>query len=124
MLLPPSSVWEFNMPEASLLQDLLIVFGLGVAMVVAFHRLNLPSVLGFLTTGVICGPFGLKLVEDTQAIQALAEIGLVLLLFEAGIEFSIKSFVRLKRFLLIAGSLQLLLTTGTTAYLTISPHTL
>jgi CPA2 family monovalent cation:H+ antiporter-2 len=108
------------MPEASLLQDLLIVFGLGVAMVVAFHRLNLPSVLGFLTTGVICGPFGLKLVEDTQAIQALAEVGLVLLLFEAGIEFSIKSFVRLKRFLLIAGSLQLLLTIGTTAYLTMS----
>jgi CPA2 family monovalent cation:H+ antiporter-2 len=108
------------MPEASLLQDLLIVFGLGVAMVVAFHRLNLPSVLGFLVTGVICGPFGLKLVEDINAIQALAEVGLVLLLFEAGIEFSVKTFVRLKRFLLIAGSLQLLLTIAATAYLTMS----
>jgi CPA2 family monovalent cation:H+ antiporter-2 len=108
------------MPEASLLQDLLYVFGLGVAMVVCFHRLNLPSVLGFLITGVICGPFGLKLVEDISSIQALAQVGLVLLLFEAGIEFSVKTFVRLKRFLLIAGTLQLLLTIGATAYLTLS----
>ncbi len=120
MLLPFSSVWEFNMPEASLLQDLLVVFGLGVAMVVAFHRLNLPSVLGFLVTGVICGPFGLKLVDDIQSIQALAQVGLVLLLFEAGIEFSVKTFVRLKRFLLFAGSLQLLLTIAMTALLTFS----
>jgi CPA2 family monovalent cation:H+ antiporter-2 len=103
------------MPEATLLQDLLIVFGLGVGMVMAFSRLNLPSVLGFLFTGVICGPFGLKLVEDTGAIQALAEVGLVMLLFEAGIEFSVKTLLRLKRFLLIAGSLQLLLTIAMTA---------
>lgn len=108
------------MPEASLLQDLLVVFGLGVAMVVAFHRLNLPSVLGFLVTGVICGPFGLKLVGDLSAIQALAQVGLVLLLFETGIEFSIKSFIRLKRFLLIAGSLQLILTIAATALLSLS----
>ncbi|MBU6453956.1 MAG: cation:proton antiporter [Cyanobacteria bacterium REEB67] len=108
------------MPEASLLQDLLIVFGLGVAMVVAFHRLNLPSVLGFLFTGAICGPFGLKLVEDVSAIQALAEVGLVLLLFEAGIEFSVKTFFRLKRFLLVAGSLQLLLTIGVTALVSVN----
>ncbi|MBS1993417.1 MAG: cation:proton antiporter [Cyanobacteria bacterium SZAS LIN-3] len=112
------------MPEAHLLQDLLIVFGLGVAMVVAFHRLNLPSVLGFLITGVITGPYGLGLVADTHAIQALAEIGLVLLLFEAGIEFSVKTFIRLKRFLLIAGSLQLLLTIGATVLLTVGQFAL
>ncbi len=118
--LAPSSVWELNMPEASLLQDLLVVFGLGVAMVVASHRLNLPSVLGFLVTGVICGPFGLKLVGDLSAIQGLAEVGLVMLLFEAGIEFSVKTFVRLKRFLLIAGSLQVVLTIAATAALSLT----
>ena len=47
-----------------LLQDLLVVFGLGMLMVVVFHRFNLPSVLGFLITGVITGPFGLKLVDE------------------------------------------------------------
>jgi CPA2 family monovalent cation:H+ antiporter-2 len=44
---------EKAMPVTALLQDLLIVFGLGVAMVVIFHRFNLPSVLGFLITGVV-----------------------------------------------------------------------
>ncbi len=61
----------------------MILFGMGVAMVVAFHRLNLPPVLGFLITGVVCGPYGFKLVESIDAVATLAEIGLVLLLFEA-----------------------------------------
>lgn len=103
------------MPDTALLQDLLVVFGLGVAMVVLFHRFNLPSVLGFLITGVVLGPYGLKMVEQTNAIQSLAEIGLVLLLFEAGIEFSVKTFLRIKKFLLFAGTLQILLTIAATA---------
>lgn len=103
------------MHDLSLLPDLMILFGMGVAMVVAFHRLNLPPVLGFLITGVVCGPYGFKLVESIDAVGTLAEIGLVLLLFEAGIEFSVKTFIRLKRFLLIAGGLQLILTIAATA---------
>jgi monovalent cation:H+ antiporter-2, CPA2 family len=103
------------MPDTALLQDLLVVFGLGVAMVVLFHRFNLPSVLGFLITGVVLGPYGLKMVEQTNAIQSLAEVGLVLLLFEAGIEFSVKTFLRIKKFLLFAGTLQILLTIAATA---------
>lgn len=103
------------MQEMSFLQDLMVLFGMGVVMVVAFHRLNLPPVLGFLITGVVCGPYGFKLVESIDAVGTLAEIGLVLLLFEAGIEFSVKTFLRLKKFLLIAGGLQLLLTIAATA---------
>lgn len=109
---------EIIMPDTALLQDLLVVFGLGVAMVVLFHRFNLPSVLGFLITGVVLGPYGLKMVDQTNAIQGLAEVGLVLLLFEAGIEFSVKTFLQIKRFLLIAGSLQILLTIAATAVCT------
>lgn len=103
------------MPEMHFLQDLMVLFGMGVVMVVAFHRLNLPPVLGFLITGVVCGPYGFKLVEDIHPVETLAEIGLVLLLFEAGIEFSVKTFIKLKRFLLVAGGLQLLLTIAATA---------
>ncbi len=106
------------MPEMHFLQDLLVLFGLGIVAVVAFHRLNLPPVLGFLITGVICGPFGFKLVDDSRAIEALAEIGLVLLLFTIGIEFSVKTFLRLKKFLLIAGGLQVALTVGAGALIT------
>lgn len=108
---------EKAMPVTALLQDLLIVFGLGVAMVVIFHRFNLPSVLGFLITGVVLGPHAFALVHETHAIEILAEIGLVLLLFEAGIEFSVKTFLRLKKFLLIAGTAQIALTVAATAAL-------
>lgn len=90
------------------LSDLSLLFCVGVVMVVIFHRLRLPPVLGFLTTGMLLGPYGLRLVEDGAHIQTLAEIGLVLLLFEAGIEFSVDNFMKLRRFLLIAGGLQLL----------------
>ncbi len=100
------------MPEISFLQDLLVLFGLGIVAVVAFHRLNLPPVLGFLVTGVICGPFGFKLVDDQHGIETLAEVGLVLLLFTIGIEFSVKTFLQIKKFLLIAGGLQVVLTIG------------
>lgn len=97
------------MEEIHFLGDLAKIAGLGVFLVVfILSRLNIPSVLGFLITGIICGPFGLKLVEDGHQIQVLAEIGLVLLLFEAGIEFSFKTLLRMKKFLLIAGGLQLL----------------
>lgn len=105
------------MPEMHFLQDLLVLFGLGVFVVVAFHRLNLPPVLGFLITGVICGPFGFKLVDDAHSIETLAEMGLVLLLFTTGIEFSIGTFLKMRRFLLIAGGLQLLGTIAMTAAL-------
>lgn len=103
------------MHDMHFLQDLMVLFGMGVVMVVIFHRLNLPPVLGFLITGVVCGPYGFKLVESIDAVATLAEIGLVLLLFEAGIEFSVKTFIRLKRFLLIAGGLQMLGTIAATA---------
>lgn len=106
------------MPEMHFLQDLMILFAMGVFMVVAFHRLNLPPVLGFLITGVVCGPYGLKLVDDSHPVETLAEIGLVLLLFEAGIEFSVKTFLKLKKFLLIAGGLQLLVTIFATMAIT------
>lgn len=106
------------MPEINFLQDLLVLFGLGIFAVVAFHRFNLPPILGFLVTGVICGPFGFGLVNNQHGIESLAEIGLVLLLFTIGIEFSVKTFLRLKNFLLIAGGLQVGLTIGATALIT------
>lgn len=97
------------------LQDLLVVFGLGLVAVVVFHKLRLPAVLGFLLTGVICGPYGFKFVDDVKQIDVLAEVGVVLLLFTLGIEFSIPHFMRMRRFLLIGGALQVGLTLGVTA---------
>ncbi len=98
------------MPELAFLQDLLTLFGLSVLTVVAFHQANLPPIVGFLITGTICGPYGLRLIQGIHQVEALAEIGVILLLFTVGVEFSIQQLVHLRTFLLFGGGLQVSLT--------------
>ena len=98
------------MADLSVLRDLLVLFGLGVAVVVLFHRVRIPPVVGFLITGVVCGPYGFGLIRGVHQVEALAEIGVVLLLFTVGIEFSLQQLMRIRRFLFIGGSLQMGLT--------------
>jgi CPA2 family monovalent cation:H+ antiporter-2 len=100
--------------EPHLLQDLLLIFGLGVLVVVVFHRARLPPIVGFLVTGLLCGPFGFGLVDGVEHVEALAEIGVVLLLFTVGIEFSVEELSRVRTFLLTGGALQVSLTLGAT----------
>ena len=94
------------------LQDLLTLFGLGVAVVLLFHRARVPPIVGFLITGVICGPYGFGLIGDPAQVEEMAEVGVVLLLFTVGIEFSLAQLARLRTFLLLGGGLQVLLTVG------------
>lgn len=99
-----------SMNEPGFLHDLLILFGLGVAVVVLFHRVKVPPIVGFLITGVLCGPYGFGLVTDPAEVESLAEIGVVLLLFTVGIEFSLEQLGRIRNFLLVGGGLQVGLT--------------
>lgn len=71
------------------LADLVIVFAVAAAVVFAFGRLRLPSVVGLLVAGVVVGPYGLSLVSDLHVVEVLAEIGVVVLLFTVGLEFSL-----------------------------------
>jgi monovalent cation:H+ antiporter-2, CPA2 family len=96
------------------LQDLLIILGLGVAVVLATHQLRIPPIVGFLITGVLCGPYGFRLIENRDQVEALAEVGVVLLLFTVGIEFSLQQLVRLRAFLFAGGGLQVGLTIACT----------
>lgn len=101
------------MNEPGFLHDLLILFGLGVAVVLLFHRAKVPPIVGFLITGVLCGPYGFGLISDPHEVESIAEIGVVLLLFTVGIEFSLKQLARIRNFLLVGGGLQILITIGT-----------
>jgi CPA2 family monovalent cation:H+ antiporter-2 len=101
------------MNEPGFLHDLLILFGLGVAVVLLFHRAKVPPIVGFLITGVLCGPYGFGLISDPHEVESIAEIGVVLLLFTVGIEFSLKQLARIRNFLLVGGGLQVLVTIGT-----------
>ncbi len=93
-----------------LLQDLLILLGCSAVVVFVLQRMRLPSILGFLVTGVLIGPHGLGLVDESEQIEIISEIGVILLLFVIGMELSIKQLVSIKNTVFIGGSLQVGLT--------------
>lgn len=62
-------------------------------------------------TGILIGPSALGLIDDAHAIEFLAEIGVALLLFTIGLEFSLKSLMEMKRLVLGAGGGQVVITT-------------
>ncbi|MDQ3535963.1 MAG: cation:proton antiporter [Bacteroidota bacterium] len=96
--------------EIPLLSDIVIILGLAVFVILLFQRFKLPTVLGFLITGIIAGPHGLSLVKASHEVELLAEIGVILLLFIIGMEFSLKSLVAIKRAVLLGGATQVVLT--------------
>src|SRR5688500_141177 len=91
------------MEPLGFLRDLLIVFAVAGAVVFLFHRLRVPSVVGLLVAGVLTGPGGLRLIHDTEHVRTLAEIGIVVLLFAVGLEFSLPRLVGMGRLLAWVG---------------------
>ena len=95
--------------EIPLFKDIIILFGLSMAVLFICHRLRIPAIVGFLVTGLIAGPHGLGLISADAEVKVLAEIGVVMLLFTIGMEFSIKDLIRIKRAVLLGGACQVLL---------------
>ncbi len=93
-----------------LLKDVIILFALSIVVIYIFHRIKVPAIIGFLLTGILVGPSGFKLISEVHDIEVLSEIGVILLLFTIGIEFSQKKLIEIKNIVLIGGSLQVLLT--------------
>lgn len=101
--------------EHTLLKSLLIITGASALVVFVLHRLKVPSIVGFLVAGVIIGPYGVGVVRDTKAVEMMAEVGVILLLFTIGIEFSIARLARMKKAVLGGGGMQVLLTIAASA---------
>ncbi len=88
-------------------------FGEVVALLVAgalvaylCHRLRVTPIVSFLFTGMLIGPHALGLVRDPALIEAAAEVGVVLLLFTIGVEFSLAKLARIRRLIFLGGGLQ------------------
>ena len=94
------------MHDLGVLRDLAIIAGLALPVVALAHRLRLPQLVGFLAVGVFIGPSGLALIPDPETVAALSEIGVVLLLFEVGLELSLSNVLRWGRSVLVAGGAQ------------------
>jgi CPA2 family monovalent cation:H+ antiporter-2 len=76
------------------------------------RRLGLPAVLGYLLVGLFVGPFTPGYVADRHQIQVLADVGVVLLLFEVGIELDLRTLRREPRGILLAVPLQIAIGTA------------
>jgi CPA2 family monovalent cation:H+ antiporter-2 len=96
--------------ELNIGRDLLIVLATAIAGGMLARWLRLPIILGYLVGGVAIGPYGFGLVHDTVTIDSLATIGVVLLLFAIGLEFSLKEIMRLGKVSLLGGIAQIVLT--------------
>ncbi|RJQ23957.1 MAG: hypothetical protein C4560_00540 [Nitrospiraceae bacterium] len=101
--------------ESEFLKSLVIIFGASALVVFLFHRIKIPSLVGFLVAGVAIGPYGIGIIKDTHSIELMAEIGVILLLFTIGIEFSMTRLLRMKKAVVGSGGAQVLSTIGLSA---------
>jgi len=93
-----------------ILYEVVVILGFAAIILFICQKFRIPTVVGFLLTGMIIGPHGLGVIHEIKHVEELAEIGVILLLFTIGMEFSFKNLLSLKRQALIGGTLQLGLT--------------
>jgi len=92
------------------LQEILILLSAAVIVVASFRMLGLSPILGYLAAGAAIGPFGLKVVQDVHQTSAIAEFGVVFLLFVIGLELSFERLKAMRKLIFGFGSLQVLIT--------------
>lgn len=98
------------MAPSDLLPQIVIVYAIAVALIVITARLRVPSIVALIAAGVLAGPSSLGLVADQHDVETLSEIGVALLLFMAGLDFSIGELRRVWRSVLIGGIGQVAIT--------------
>ncbi len=98
------------MKEFLIIQDIVVILLVSLPIIFLFKKINLPSIVGFLIAGMIIGPYGFNLIKSVNQISVMAEIGVMLLMFTIGLEFSLSQLIKIKKFLLIAGGFQLIIT--------------
>jgi glutathione-regulated potassium-efflux system ancillary protein KefC len=97
---------------------ILVLLVVAVALVPAFKWLGLGTVLGYLAAGVVVGPYGLRLISDTETIRSVSEFGVVIMLFLIGLEVHPLELWRLRHKVLGLGLTQLLATAAILGLLT------
>jgi CPA2 family monovalent cation:H+ antiporter-2 len=93
--------------EDALLRELILTYALALVLIVGLARLRVPPVVALIATGAIAGPGGIRIVRTQEDVQLLAEIGIVLLLFTVGLDFSLGDFRRVWRRVIGGGLLQI-----------------
>ncbi|MFN4764370.1 cation:proton antiporter [Gillisia sp. Q332] len=92
--------------EIPILQDIVIILGLSIFIILLFQKIKVPSLLGFLLAGIIAGPYAFNLISSQHEVELLSEIGIIFLLFIIGIELSLKGLAAIKKTILLGGGMQ------------------
>lgn len=98
------------MEEQHLLTPTLIILAAAIVVVPLFRRLRITPVLGYLLAGLLIGPHALGFIHETEAVEALAEFGVVFLLFAIGLELSLDRLLAMRRHVFGMGTLQVVIT--------------
>ena len=89
--------------EYGLLRDIISILAVSAVVLFLCNRIRIPAIVGFLLAGILVGPAGLQVVHAVHQVEQIAEIGVVLLMFTIGIEFSLESLLKIKKILLLGG---------------------
>ncbi len=88
------------------LSEMVALLVISVLFAYLCYRLRLVPIAGFLLAGVLIGPGSLGLIEDVELVNNSAEIGVILLLFSIGVEFSLEKLARIGRLIFVGGGVQ------------------
>lgn len=91
--------------------DVLLLLAIAVVLVWGFRRVKLPAILAYLTAGIIAGPDVTGWIQDPDEYHFVAELGVVLLLFSLGLEFSLPKMIAMRRLVFGLGLGQVVLCT-------------
>jgi CPA2 family monovalent cation:H+ antiporter-2 len=95
----------------SLLANVDVILGFAILILTIFYRFEFPPVLGFLVIGMLIGPYGLEIVNGGEIVDLSTELGVIFLLFTIGIELSLNELKKMKKALLLGGTLHFLFIT-------------
>ena len=98
------------MPVHAPLAELVLTYAIALVFILVLGRLRVPPIVAFIVAGAVAGPAGVGIVRTQDDVETLAEMGIVLLLFTVGLEFSLTEIRRIWQKVLIGGSLQIALT--------------
>ncbi len=105
------------MPDHALLSQLLLTYAIALVLVVALARARVPTIVAMMIAGIIAGPSGFRVIATVEEVEMLAELGIVLLLFTVGLDFSLAAVRQIWRTIVLAGTLQIVLTAAAFAAL-------
>lgn len=103
------------MELAGFLKDFLFLIGFATLFATLCHSLNIPSIVGFILSGILIGPYGAGIVSTLPGAEVISELGMVFLLFTIGLEFSLSTLRKNRRYVLGMGFFQVALTIGLSA---------